>query len=203
MSFVKTVSPAEAEGDVLAMYERQKAAFGFVQNYARVFCHRLEVMERWGRLLAAIRHPLSARRFELITFAASQALRNSYCSLAHGKALANYLGYEDLNAIVTGGSDGALTDAERTMMFFARMVAVDASQVTAEDTDRLKAHGFTDEEIFDIAATAAARSFFTKVLDGLGVLTDSAYGDIDDNLKDSLIVGRPIDTKVVESLLLT
>ena len=37
-----------------------------------------------------------------------------------------------------------------------------------EDIDALRAHGFTDAEIFDLAATAAPAAFFSKLLDALG-----------------------------------
>jgi hypothetical protein len=96
-----------------------------------------------------------------------------------------------------------LTDAEKVMMSYARQVAVDASRVEADDIERLKAHCFSDEEIFDIAATAAARSFFTKVLDGLGAQADSAFSTMDQTLNHALTVGRPIDTNEVERLQLT
>ena len=46
MAFIKTVPTTEAQGDVLAMYERQEGEWGYVPDYAKVFCHRPEVMER-------------------------------------------------------------------------------------------------------------------------------------------------------------
>jgi alkylhydroperoxidase family enzyme len=58
-----------------------------------------------------------------------------------------------------------LTTAELAMMRFARKVAIDASEISPADIDELKDHDFCEEEIFDIAASAAARSFFTKLLD--------------------------------------
>lgn len=193
MPFIDTVHPANAKGDVLAMYERQQAALGFVPNYSKVFCHRPEIMERWARLLAAIRRPMDARRFELITFAAARALRNSYCSLAHGKVLTAFFGIDGVLSIADSGSEESLTDAECAMMSFARKVAVDASSVTPDDIDMLKSHAFSDEEIFDIAATAAARAFFTKILDALGAEADDSFSEMDDDLRRSLTVGRPIE----------
>jgi hypothetical protein len=77
MPFINTTPAREAEDTVLDMYERQQSAWGYVPNYAKVFCYRPEVMARWGRLLAEIRRPMSARRFELLTFAAAIALRTS------------------------------------------------------------------------------------------------------------------------------
>ena len=71
MSFIATTRPAEASGDVLDMYQRQEAHWGYVPNYAKTFSHRPEALARWGRLLAELRRPVDDRRFELVTFAAA------------------------------------------------------------------------------------------------------------------------------------
>jgi len=48
MTYLRTVPPAEAVGEVRAMYEHQQAHLGYVPNYARAFGHRPEVMRRWA-----------------------------------------------------------------------------------------------------------------------------------------------------------
>jgi uncharacterized peroxidase-related enzyme len=200
MPFIKTIAPSDAEDDVLAMYARQQSAWGYVPNYAKVFSHRPEVMARWGRLLAEIRRPMDARRFELITFAAAHALRNSACALAHGKALTAFFDEDEVLELAGEGSSEALTDAEKAMMHFARKVAGDASKITAGDVGVLRKHGFSEAEIFDIAATAAGRAFFTKILDALGVEADSKFLQIDETFRKPLTVGRPIDCREVQVL---
>jgi hypothetical protein len=39
---------------------------------------------------------------------------------------------------------------------------------------------------------AAARSFFSKTLDALGVEPDASYAELDPALRDALTVGRPL-----------
>jgi hypothetical protein len=39
---------------------------------------------------------------------------------------------------------------------------------------------------------AAARCFFSKALDALGVQADAAYWELDAELREALTVGRPI-----------
>ena len=198
MAFISTVPPAMAEGEVRAMYERQQATWGYVPNYAKVFSARPEVLARWGRLLAEIRRPLTTRRFELVTFAAALALRNTACSLQHGRLLTEYFADE----VVCAMRDGRFTDAvpaiDEAIFRFAQKVATDASAVTSGDVDRLKAHGLDENEIFDIVATAAGRAFFTKLLDGLGVEADSVFRQLAPAFRDSLAVGRPIGYREVE-----
>jgi hypothetical protein len=50
-----------------------------------------------------------------------------------------------------------------------------------------------DEEIFDVAAAAAARCFFRKLLDAMGVQPDSSFNGLDPTLRRALTVGRAID----------
>jgi uncharacterized protein YciW len=81
------------------------------------------------------------------------------------------------------------------MLRFARQVARDASRVRRAQVDELKALGLSDAEVFDIAAVAAGRAFFTKLLDALGVEADSPFLSLDGALRDALTVGRPIGVR--------
>jgi len=193
MSFINTVPAAEAEDAVLEMYRRQEDFWGYVPTYAKVFCHRPDVMARWGRLLAEIRRPVDDRRFEVVTLAVALELKHSACSLAHGQRLANIIGDEDVVSIANGKEAGSLTDAEIAIMAFARKIARDASKITRGDVEVLtKTHGLSDADVFDIAAIASARCFFTKILDALGVEPDSKTMRMDSALREALTVGRPI-----------
>ena len=192
MSYIETIPPAAAEGAVLEMYERQQKAWGYIPNYAKSFSHRPEVMARWGRLLAEIRRPLDSRTFELITFAAAHELKHTSCSLAHGNALTPYFSNAEIRAIADQENLDFLTEAEQAMVAFSRKVARDASTIVAEDVQRLRDCGLDDATVFDIAATAAGRAFFTKVLDAVGSMPDAAFRSIDEDLRTPLTVGRPI-----------
>jgi hypothetical protein len=44
----------------------------------------------------------------------------------------------------------------------------------------------------DVVLAASIRCFFSKTLDGLGVLPDAEYAALDSELRDALVVGRPI-----------
>ncbi len=199
MAFIKTTRAADAKGSVLEMYERQESAWGYVPDYAKVFCHRPEVMARWGRLLAEIRRPTDTRFFELVTFVVAHELNNSSCSLAHGDALAKMIGKDDVIAIASGAPTESLTEAERAVVAFARKIARDASKITSGDVAVLREiHGYSEGQIFDIVAVAAARCFFVKILDALGSEPDVGFMSINTNLRQTLTVGRPISTLAPE-----
>jgi uncharacterized peroxidase-related enzyme len=196
MTFIETVRADRAEPAVAAMYLRQQSAWGFVPNYAKAFSHRPEVMERWGALLAEIKRPMQLRRFELATFVAAHELRNTACALAHGTKLREFFDDAEILAIAQGEAVDKLTGGEVAILRFARRVARDASQITRDEVDALRALGLADAEVFDIAAAVAARAFFTKVLDALGVQADSASLRLADAFREGLTVGRPIDEGV-------
>ena len=61
-----------------------------------------------------------------------------------------------------------------------------ATRVTDEDVDRLRSLGLADAEILDVVLAAAARCFFSKVLDGVGAEPDAKYASLDSGLRDAL-----------------
>jgi hypothetical protein len=44
----------------------------------------------------------------------------------------------------------------------------------------------------DVVLAAAARRFFSKTLDALGVRPDTSYRELEPDLREALVVGRPI-----------
>ena len=201
MAFIDTIPASEASGEVRAMYARQQEEWGYVPDYAKAFCHRPEVMECWGRMLAAIKRPVDPVRRELATFAAAHELRHTPCTLAHGAQLAGMIGNDAVIALAEGRDNEVLSAREQAIVGFARQIARDASKVSRRQVQDLKdVHGLSDAEVFDIAAIAASRSFFTKVLDALGVDADSPMGTWDADLCEALAVGRPISEAPVEVL---
>ncbi len=200
MAFIDTITPADSTGPTREMYSRQQDTYGFVPNYAKVFGHRPEVMVRWGRLLAEIRRPMDDRLFELATLAAAIELKNTACSLAHGQQLAKFINEDGVQALAAGETDNVITEAEAVVVAFATKIARDASSIGQQDVDALKAQGFSDAEVFDIATTVAGRSFLTKILDALGVEMDKTAMHMSEAFRQALTVGRPISRDAVEVL---
>ncbi len=193
MAYISTIPEDGAPAGVKEMYDSHTRKLGYVPNYARIFSHRPEVMEAWGGLLRSIRDNMDLRRFELVTLAAARALRSSYCMLAHGSILRRkFYNSEELSSIASDHRRSNLTEAEMAMMSFAEKIVRDAASMTRGDVEDLRNHGFSDAEIFDLAATAAARCFFSKILDALGADPDENYLELDESLRRTLTVGRPI-----------
>lgn len=196
MSFIATISPEQASGEVLALYRRQQGNLDYLPNYARVFCYRPKVMQAWASLQQELRSEMDAKTFGLVNLASALVIGSSYCALAHARKLVRHFYSErEMLAIVRRCDHSPLTAAEQLTMDFAARVARDSSSVTQADIDAMRQAGFSDAQVFDIAAVAAARCFFARIPDALGVRPDAALGDLTGPLRDLLTVGRPLAEK--------
>ena len=160
-------------------------------NYERAFAERPDVYAAWGELLGAIKANMDLRRYELVTLAAARRLRSSYCSLAHGKVLAEQFG-EPVEAIARDFRAAGLDEVDIAVMELAERVVDDASSIDEAELQQLRDLGLSDAEIMDVVLAAAARCFFAKTTDALGVLPDASYRELDPELREVLVVGRPI-----------
>ncbi len=193
MTFISTIPEEQAAGDVKQMYDDELKALGYIPNYTKLFSHRPQVMDTWAQFARSIRTNMDTRRYELVVIAVARALRNSYCMLAHGTTLRKkFYTPEQLTKIARDDKTADLTPAEVAMMHFAEQIARDAAAITQQDIDKLRDHGFSDSEIFDITTAATARCFFSKTLDALGAEPDEAYMELEEELRQALTVGRPI-----------
>jgi len=161
------------------------------RNYERAFASRPDVLAAWVQLNTAIRANMDLRRYELATLAAARRLRSSYCSLMHGRVLLEQFG-EPVREIVLDRRAAGLDDVDVAVMDLAEKVVVDATSIDDRDLQPLRDLGLSEPEIMDVVLAAAARCFFAKTLDGLGVRPDASLSELDPAVLDVLVVGRPI-----------
>ena len=160
-------------------------------NHERAFAERPEVYAAWVQLNTAIKAGMDLRRYELATLAAARRLRSSYCCLAHGTVLRERFG-EPVLEIALDHRTAGLDETDVAVMDLAELVVGDAASIGDADLQRLRELGLSETEIMDVVLAAAARCFFSKVLDGLGVRPDASYSDLEPELREALVVGRPI-----------
>ena len=192
--FIDAVDQSAAEGDLADYYRQQQAAWGFLPNYAACFSTRPDVAAAWNQLNATVREGMDRRRFEIATIAAARALRSTYCAAAHSTFLRDACGDEATLQAIAEQPDGAGLDPPDGVVYaFAAKVAADASSVEQTDVDALRAVGLSDGDIADVVFAASARSFFTKVLDGLGAQLDSqTAATLPPHVLATMVVGRPV-----------
>ncbi len=160
-------------------------------NYERAFAERPDVYAAWAQLNGAIKAGMDLRRYELATLAAARRLRSSYCCLAHGVVLQERF-EAPVVEIARDHRAAGLDEVDVAVMDLSERVVDDATSVSDTDLQSLRELGLSESEIMDVVLAAAARCFFSKTLDALGVLPDASYRDLDADLREALVVGRPI-----------
>ena len=160
-------------------------------NMEKAFEERPEVFAAWQQLNGAIKSGMDLRRYELATLAAARRLHSSYCSLMHGKVLRDQFG-EPVAAIARDRRSAPLDAIDVAVMDLAERVVDDATWIDESDLRPLRELGLSDTEIMDIVLAAAVRCFFSKTLDALGVLPDAGLAELEPELLEVLVVGRPI-----------
>ncbi len=192
MAYITTVPVDQATGLLKELYDEEVANSGYVDHTSQAFSLRPDVYAASNQLLGTIKSHIDPRRYELVTIAAASKLRCSYCTLAHGAVLrSRFFSAGQVEAIVRDFRNAGLDEAEVAMMAFAEKLTLNAYKIVPEDIDRLRALGFTDADITDIALTAAMRNFLSKFLDALGAEPDEVYLELEPSLREALTVGRP------------
>ena len=192
--FINVPDESAVDEEVTSWYEKQRASWGYLPNYALAFATRPDVARAWSALSNAVGKGMDRRRYEIATIAAARAYRSTYCMAAHLKFLRDDCGDgATMRAIAADPSGAALDATDRAVMDFAAQVARDASSITPAHVQQLREHGLSDPDIADVVFAASARAFLTKVLDALGVQADVQLGQtFDPEVRQQVTVGRPI-----------
>lgn len=169
--YLETVAPGSASGAVREMYDEDLADLGYVATDTQLFSLQPEVYAAWVPLVRAVRKTTRLRRYELLTIVAARALGCRACVSAHAAlCIRNGIaGREEIQAIVRDVRDAGLEPVEVALMELVERVAIDAHRVTRDEIDELRALGLRDDEILSAVLVAAARSFYSKTLEALGV----------------------------------
>ena len=193
--FLQTIEEDEATGRVAEIYEKQKAQLGFVMEAAKCFTARPDLLPIYTDFSDRIRagFSLGLREWRLITLIAAKQIPSTYCSHVYGKQLIDDLGSKE--AVLAVQSDfrkAGLPDKDVAMLSYAEKVAQDASGISQADIDALRAAGFSDRQICDIALCAAFRCFVSRFFDAVGAGTEPAFIDSDESFRSAMTVGRAL-----------
>src|SRR5215831_2175846 len=109
---------------------------------------------------------LSKAEREMIVVATSGANDCLYCVVAHGAILRVYAKSPLLaDQVAVNHNKADITPRQKAMLDFALKVARDSPHILDEDFAALRAHGFTDEDIWDIGAIAAFFALSNRMAD--------------------------------------
>jgi uncharacterized peroxidase-related enzyme len=193
--FLQTVAEKDATGAIAEVYAKEKAGVGFVPEAARCLSTRPDMPALFDTFFDGIKanFSLSGRDWCLITFVAATHLRSTYCSQVYSHRMLE-LGEskEALLAIQGDFRTAGLSDRDMAMLAHAEKVTTAADRITQADIDRLRAFGFTDRNIFDIALCASFRCMLSRLVDATGAVPEPAFRDNDEAFCKAMTVGRPL-----------
>jgi uncharacterized peroxidase-related enzyme len=189
--YLRTIEPAEAEGEVASIYAEEMASMGRVMQATQCWSARPDILAPVEHLLHQIRDGFSLGliNFRLITLVAAKHVPSSYCSHVYFKALSGMIGREQTLAVHRDYRKAGLTDQQVAMLAYAEQITIDASRIRQADIDHLRAVGFTDLNIADIALAASFRNFLSRYFDAVGAEAESDFLDSDPSVRAELSVG--------------
>jgi uncharacterized peroxidase-related enzyme len=137
-----------------------QAKAGFVPNVFLAFSHRPDEARAFfawhDALLLKDVGTLSKAEREMIIVATSAANQCLYCVVAHGALLRIYAKQPLLaDQVATNYLKADITERQRAMLAFALKVCHHSGSIVEADIAALRAHGFGDDDIWDIGAITA------------------------------------------------
>lgn len=132
---------------------------GFIPNVFLTLAHRPDEFRAFMAYHDALMDKpgnLSKAEREMIVVATSSVNQCQYCMIAHG-AILRVRAKNPLIAdqIASNYRKADITARQKAMLDFAMKVSQAAQQVGEADFDTLKSHGFSEEDVWDIAAISA------------------------------------------------
>lgn len=113
---------------------------------------------------------------EMIVVATSGANDCLYCVVAHGAILRIYEKHPRIaDQLATNWRKADLTPRQRAMIAFAMKVALDSRAVDDHDFRELHAHGFDDEDAWDIASIAAFFAMSNRLANTVGMMPNDEF----------------------------
>jgi len=145
--------------DVAARIHAVQEKVGFVPNVFLVLAHRPDEFRAFLAYHDALMDKesgLSKAEREMIVVVTSNANQCQYCVVAHG-AILRILAKNPLIAdqVAVNYRKADLTPRQMAMLDFAMKVSLRAYEAGEEDIEILNSHGFSNEDIWDIAAVSA------------------------------------------------
>jgi uncharacterized peroxidase-related enzyme len=133
---------------------------GFVPNVFMVLAHRpaewRAFMAYHDALLLKETGSLTKGEREMIIVTTSAANQCLYCVVAHGAILRVYEKKPLIaDQLATNYRKADITPRQRAMLDFAMKVCTNSAAIEEADFAALRAHGFDDEDIWDIGAITA------------------------------------------------
>jgi uncharacterized peroxidase-related enzyme len=177
-----TALKLEAEkltAEMAAYFAKCEEKLGFVPNVLKAYTFDMTKLSAFVAMyndLMLAPSGVSKLEREMIAVAVSAHNRCYYCLVAHGAAVRQLSGDPPLGELMAMNYRAArLSKRERAMLDFAVKLTAEPWLIEEEDRARLRRAGFSDRDIWDIAAVAGFFNMTNRVASATDMRPNSVY----------------------------
>jgi uncharacterized peroxidase-related enzyme len=171
--------PEPLSPEMAAHFKKCEEKLGFVPNVLKAYAFdnaKLSAFVAMYNDLMLAPSGLSKLEREMIAVAVSSYNRCYYCLVAHGAAVRALSGDPALGELMVMNYRAArLSRRERAMLDFAVKLAAEPWSVEEGDRAALRRAGFSDRDIWDIAAVAAFFNMSNRIASATDMRPNSVY----------------------------
>ena len=170
--------PGPLSPEMQAYFNKCDEKLGFVPNVLKAFAFdngKLEAFVEYRQQLVQSAQTLSKLEIEMIATVVSSQNRCFYCITAHGNGV-RQLGDPVLGELMVQNYRAArLPKRQRAMLDFAWKLTTTPYLVGDEDRAALRAVGLSNEDIFDLAETAAFFNMSNRMASATDMMPNPEY----------------------------
>jgi uncharacterized peroxidase-related enzyme len=170
---------AELSPEMTAYFAKCEEKLGFVPNVLKAYAFdsaKLSAFVAMYNDLMLAPSGLSKLEREMIAVAVSAQNRCYYCLVAHGAAVRQLSGDPPLGELMVMNYRAArLSKREHAMLDFAVKLTTEPWRVEEEDRAQLRRTGFSERDIWDIAAVAGFFNMTNRVASATDMRPNSDY----------------------------
>jgi uncharacterized peroxidase-related enzyme len=164
---------------VAAYFDKCRDKLGFVPNVLIAYAHDMAKLEAFAAFyndLMLAPSGLSKLEREMIAVAVSADNRCFYCLTAHGAAVRQISGIPQLGELMAMNWRAAgLPRRQYAMLAFAEKVTFSSAQIEEADRQALREVGFSEREIWDVAAVAAFFNMSNRMASAVDMRPNNEY----------------------------
>ena len=174
-----TLPAAELTPAMRGYFDKCMEKLGFVPNVLAAYAFDMAKLEAFVAMyndLMLAPSELSKLEREMIAVAVSAENRCYYCLTAHGAAVRALSGDPVLGELMVMNYRAARLDRrQRAMLDFAVKLTVEPHAIEEADREALRKSGFSDRDIWDIAAVAGFFNMSNRVAAATDMRPNSIY----------------------------
>jgi uncharacterized peroxidase-related enzyme len=173
------LKPEELTPEMAGYFAKCEEKLGFIPNVLKAYAFDMAKLSAFVAMyndLMLAPSGLSKLEREMIAVAVSAHNRCYYCLVAHGAAVRHLSGDPPLGELMVMNYRAArLSQRERAMLDFAVKLTAEPWVVEEDDRARLRSAGFSDRDIWDIAAVAGFFNMTNRVASATDMRPNSDY----------------------------